>query len=250
MILSQVLSNCGRIAKRVALAATAASLVGGSLLYGAGTAEAAGSVTITPPADRVLYEDCYDYTYSYAVAAPSSDWTVDVEITDPFGAHESSDFLYDGEPSAGTGTLFLCGGIDRPGTYTFSSTLTWYDASYNKYVEPTTSAQFTLGKPATQTNMRASTTRPAYNSRVTFTSKSTIQGRLAYARMEYDKVRLEAYLSGAWRKIQTTTMDGDGIAKFRYRWNTHRPRVKMRTVTLGNATWRASHSDPIVIKVQ
>lgn len=128
--------------------------------------------------------------------------------------------------------------------------MTWYDASYNEFVEPATSVQFTLGKPATRTTLRVSTTRPVYNTRVVFRSKSTIQGRLAYARLEYEKVRLEAYVRGAWRKLQTVTTDGDGLARFRYRWDTRKPRVKVRAVTPGSASWRTSKSDPIVIRVQ
>jgi len=247
--LSRAWSTAG-ITRSLALGATAAILATGSIVSGAGSAQAVGSVTITPPADKVLYEDCYDYTYSYAISAPSSNWDVDINITDPFGAYESGAYIYDGEPSLGTESLFLCGGTDRPGTYTITSTLTWYDASYNEYVEPATSVQFTLGKPATRTTLRVSTRQPAYNSRIGFRSKSTVQGRLAYARLEYEKVRLEAYLNGAWRKVQTLTTDSDGLARFRYRWDIRKPRVKVRAVTLSSASWRASRSDPIVIRVQ
>ena len=227
-----------------------ATMAAVTTVAGSVPAYALGSVAITPPTDTVLYPDCYEYTYGYTISAPTADWDVDISITDPFGAQESSDFVYDAEPSTGTEVLSLCGdGIDRPGTYTISATMTWYDADFNKHIEPATSVQFTLAKPATRTTLRVSDPRPAYDQKLRFKTKSTIQGRLGYSRLEYKKVRLEAYRRGAWRKIDTTTTDGDGIARFRYRWNTHRHRVKVRAVTLGTATWTRSASPRITIRV-
>ena len=241
-----------RTGRRMAVTLLAVGLAGSAAIIGGGSpAYAAGSVMITPPSDHVLYDDCYDYAYSYAVTPPTADWNVDVEITDPFGAHESGDYIYDAEPRSGTSSLNLCGsGIDSPGTYTITATLTWYDASYNKFTEPPTVVSFTLARPATRTTIRASTTSPDYNTKVVFRAKSTVQGRLAYAPHQYEKVRLEAYVDGTWRKIDTTTTDSYGRAKFTYRWNTHKPRVKVRAVTLGSPAWAPSASDRVVIRVQ
>ena len=241
-----------RAGRQMAVTMLAVALAGSAAIVGGGSAAyAAGSITITPPSDRVLYDDCYDYAYSYAIAAPTADWNVDVEITDPFGAHESGDYIYDAEPASGTSSLHLCGsGLDSPGTYRITATLTWYDASYNKITEPATVVSFTLARPATRTTLRASTTRPEYNTKVVFRAKSTVQGRLAYAPHQYEKVRLEAYVNGAWRKVDTTTTDSYGRAKFPYRWNTHKPRVKIRAVTLGSPAWAPSKSDSVVIRVQ
>lgn len=158
--------------------------------------------------------------------------------------------ILDSEPHTGQESLQLCGGMDRPGTYTITATLEWYDSSYNKHVEPSTVVPFTLKPAATRTQLRASTTAPAYNSKIVFSTKSLIQGRLAYGRLDYEKVRLEAYRQGAWRKIDTTTTDGDGLAKFRYRWNTRNARVKVRAVTLGSAEWSLSTSRTLTIRVR
>ena len=240
-----------RLARR--FAALAGLILTGSLLGALATAmpaHASGSVSLIPPSDAVLYKDCYDYTYGYAVAAPTSDWDVDITITDPVGAEESSDYVYDAEPSVGTETIYLCGGQDRPGTYTMTAMLTWYDADSTKHIEPAIVVRFTLARSATKTTLNASTTRPAYNRIVVFKTKSLVQGRLGYSRLEYEKVRLEGYVRGAWRRIDTTITDSDGLAKFRYRWNTHKQRVAIRAVTLGTATWSKSTSAKVVIRVQ
>lgn len=241
-----------RTGRRMAVTLLAVALAGPAAIVGGGSAAyAAGSVTITPPSDTVLYDDCYDYAYSYVITAPTADWNVDVEITDPFGAHESGDYIYDAEPASGTSSLQLCGtGIDSPGTYRITATLTWYDSSYNVFTEPATVVSFTLARPATRTTLRTFITRPEYDTKVVFRLKSTVQGRLAYAPHQYEKVRLERYVNGAWRKLDTATTDGYGRAKFPYRWSTHKPRVKVRAVTLGSPAWAPSKSDRLVIRVQ
>jgi hypothetical protein len=208
-------------------------------------------VSIEPPTDRVLYGDCYEYPYSYAISAPSSDWELDITLEDPFGAVESTNYVYDAEPSSGEETFTLCGdGMDDPGTYTLRAQLTWYDSEYNEHVEPELVASFTLAKPGTRTALGVSTKRPAYNKKIVFKSKSSEQGRLGYSRLSYVKVRLESYRGGAWRKVDVATSDADGVAKFRYRWNTRRPKVKVRAVTLGTAHLGSSSSKPITIRVR
>jgi hypothetical protein len=214
-------------------------------------ASAAGVVSITPPADRVLYSDCYDYAYGYSVSPPSNDWEVDVEITDPFGAAESSNYIYDAEPTVGTETIYLCGdGIDRPGTYTITATMTWYDAAYNAHAEPPVTVQFHLGKPATTTVLTVSDRRPDFNEKVIFRTVSSVQARIGFSPLEYERVRLEAFLRGAWQRIGSKKTNGDGRARFRYRWNTHRPRVKVRAVTVGTPANNLSASSALVIRVR
>jgi hypothetical protein len=250
-MLTSAAASIRRRGRTIGVTLLAAGLVGPVPVSIAGSAHAAGTVAITAPSDTVLHNDCYQYSYDYAVAAQPADWNVVVEITDPFGARESGDYIYDAEPVSGTSSFQLCGsGIDSPGTYTITATLTWYDSAYNKFVEPPTVARLTLDRPATRTAMRASTTRPGYNKKIVFRTKSTVQGRQAYAPHSYEKVRLEAYIKGAWRKISKATTNGYGRATFRYRWDTRRPRMKVRAVTTGSPAWAPSASKRVVVRVR
>jgi hypothetical protein len=214
-------------------------------------AATSGSLTINPPQDTVLYTDCYEYPYSYAVTPPSSEWTVEITLEDPFGAVESGDYLSDSDPASGQESFFLCGGgIDDTGTYTIRAVMSWYDSQYNKTVEPPLVTTFTLDKPATRTTLAASTKRPSRGSKVVFKTRSTEQGRLGYSRLSYVKVRLEKYAGGKWRKVDVATSDGDGLTKFRYRWSTRDPAVKVRAVTLGTAKVAASISKQVTVRVR
>jgi hypothetical protein len=235
---------------RLAVAVLSCALVVGSITTSAGAATG-GSLTITPPQDTVLYGDCYEYPYSYAVTPPSADWNLEITLEDPFGAIETRDYVMDSDPLAGQESFLLCGeGIDDPGTYTIRAVLAWYDSQYNKTVEPPLITSFTLAKPATRTSLTVSTKRPVYSSKVVFKTGSTEQGRLGYSRLSFVKVRLEKYAGGKWRKVDVATSDGDGVTKFRYRWNSRRPAVKVRAVTLGTVDYTSSTSRPVTIRVR
>jgi hypothetical protein len=50
--------------------------------------------------------------------------------------------------------------------------------------------------------------------------------------------------------VDVATSDGDGLTKFRYRWSTRDPAVKVRAVTLGTAKVAASISKQVTVRVR
>jgi hypothetical protein len=213
------------------------------------SAATSASVTVTPPTDSALYDGCYEYPYTYAVAPATADWDLAVTLTDPRGAIEASDLVAAPEPISGTGSFLLCGGVDDYGTYTITAQLTSYDAAHAPTAAAPVAAPFTLGKPASRTVLRASTKRPRYDGAVTFRVVSSEQGRTGYSRTGSAKVRLVAHVRGAWRVVNRGTASASGVTVFRYRWDLRRA-VRLRAVTLGSSTWRASVSKPVRVQAR
>jgi hypothetical protein len=227
-----------------------------SILVGAPQASAAGTITLTPPADGKLFDATNDFPYAYALVLPANNqWTVTVTLTRPDGSVDQfADFLSDiyGNPIAGTSSLSLpTDGDPRSGTYTMTASLQWREPTSGVYHdEPPVTAQFKVLRLATRTTMTVSTKHPRFGGTVVFRTRSLIQERVGYRQYPYARVRLEGYRHG-WKTLTSVKTFANGRATFRFTWHTHQRRVKVRTETvLGGFLLDRSTSAPVTIRVR
>jgi hypothetical protein len=96
-------------------------------------AHAAGTGSVSA-SGGVLYSDCRQHAYTYALSLPAdtASWNLDVTVLGPDGLYSAGDFLYDdADPATGVADFQLCGG-ELAGLYTITATLTTYDADYTE----------------------------------------------------------------------------------------------------------------------
>lgn len=146
---------------------------------GAPQASAAGSITLTPPADGKLFDDVNNLRYTYALALPPNNlWNVRVSLTRPDGiVQQIADFLSDDyNPVAGTSALRLSpDGTTGAGIYPMTANLEWRESTGVYHDEPPVTAQFKVLRLATRTTMAVSTKRPRFGGTVVFKTKTLLR---------------------------------------------------------------------------
>ena len=87
------------------------------------------SAVVDAPDGR-LRRGCKDYRFTYAVSTPSSDWTLDLSMTDRRGRGVNSQALI-GPNDATSGTVVhrLCRWATVPGLFTIRGVLVSYDGT-------------------------------------------------------------------------------------------------------------------------
>jgi len=199
----------------------------------------------------VLYSDCRDHAFSYAVTVPagSTSWTLDVTAYGPDGLESGSEYLYgsDDNPTPGAGDFFFCAGM-MAGTYTIQTVFEWTDQDYNSYSTAVAPVSFTMRKPFTRTTLAASTTNPDYGQRVKLKVTSKDERPAGYFASDYAKVRVQRYTSGEWATIKGGRLTIElGKAVMRYRFAST-GREKFRAVTVPHTRLSGSTSTKVVLR--
>jgi hypothetical protein len=202
--------------------------------------------------EGVLYEECFAHTYSYSVTlAPNTvDWSLVVAVDDPGGVVATDSFSDTDAPLSGTRTVELCGDTDYAGAFTLRATLIDRIGFYQEITDLTPDA-FTMRKPYTTTELKASKRRPrvGYRARLRITSPAEHLG--AYLPHATSRVYLERRQGGKWVKVRGSGrwLDDDGRVKLKPRMN-KRGKVKLRAVTKGTANYAKSRSRPVTLRVR
>jgi hypothetical protein len=196
----------------------------------------------------VLYDDCRDYPYRYAVAPPADaqDWDVDVTLYGPDGRLSDTDFISTLALS-GTSTFFLCPPSDRYGGYTIRATFEWLDADSQWQHAQLDDAHFSMRKPRTRTALSVSTRRPAYGQVVRYRIRVWDERPSGYHPTAFAWVVLQRKVDGHWVRIRgsrTLTHD-NGRVKVPLKYLRHHRRMKIRAAAQESARWSRSTSDPV-----
>jgi hypothetical protein len=106
--------------------------------------EVAGSTSAT---NGVLRRGCRRYSYSYEIATPYDDWTLELTIRDPRQRGVAAEALLGpSDPRADSRTFRLCRWATKAGRFTIHGKLTSYDGTHEEIVQlPTTT--FRLRRP-------------------------------------------------------------------------------------------------------
>lgn len=210
----------------------------------AAPAQAVTQYTFTGPSG-VLYSACNDYAYTFSTT-PATYVTWQLEVTDPDGLHADSIFEI---TASGTGSIYMCGGVSKVGTYNVTGTLKRCFGTYSCDTTPVTSS-FTLVTPATQTELKASPTKVQYEDRVKLKVQTYDQVPAGFAPSDTaPSVVFEAELNGKWKKLPKGKVDCDskGVAVAKYIWN-FRGTVQVRAVRRGSMEGAPSTSKVVKVK--
>jgi hypothetical protein len=203
-----------------------------------------GSVT---GVDGVLYDDCREHPYAYAVAPPAEaeDWDLQVQAYGPDGQLSDTDFVHDGV-LAGNGSFLLCPPADLYGRFTIRATLDWYDGS-TWHPIALADASFSMRKPATRTGLSVSTRRPAYGTKVAYRFRVRDERPEGFAPTAFAWVVLQKRAHGRWVRVKDsrTLTHADGRVKLRLEYRRHRKPLRVRAVTQEGDRWAASVSAPV-----
>lgn len=214
----------------------------------ASPAAAAGSAWgWTSGRSGVLWSDCRDHPFRYGVGVPggAQGWSLDVTAYGPDGTYGGSDYFYDGsDPMSGTGHVFLCGGLDRPGRYTLRAKLEWYDANWNSYTKWLRPSSFSLRSPRTRTTLTVSDRSPRRGQIVRFGIGSRGERPRGYFANEYADVRLQRLVGGRWTHLRgsRTWTDWRGRTTLMLRADGPRRGAWVRAVTDATAEYSSSAS--------
>jgi hypothetical protein len=228
------------------------ALLLGLVLVGTGLvapATAEGSYGTTAGTNGVLYDDCLDYPYRYAVDLPdgATSWGLDVSLVGPDGREADTDFVAADEPT-GTSTFFLCPPTDPYGGYTIHATLQWTDTDAVEHDAALPDSHFTMRKPRTTTRLSASTRRPAYRKFVTFRIRVADERPTGYVGTPFTWVRLQKRVHGEWVGIKgsraMTHSTGAVKVRVRYTLRHHKP-MRVRAVTAATPRYAGSTS-PVI----
>jgi hypothetical protein len=207
---------------------------------------AAGGWTSAP--NGVLYSDCRDHPFSYAVELPAgtADWSMDVYAYSPDGLEASSDFIYDAAET-GTGNFFFCG-YEMPGRYTIEAEVEACDADYDCSTFSLDESSFYMRKPRTKTLLSASPLDARRGQVVKFVVTSKDERPRGYFRNDYARVYLQRKDGQRWVKIKgsqgLTGSNGKEVIKLRYTGG----RPKVRAVTAASDAYSKSTSKPVTIR--
>jgi hypothetical protein len=203
--------------------------------------------------DGVLYEECYAHTYSYGItlAPNTASWSMVVAVDDPSGV-VATDVFSSGEnpPLSGTRTVELCGDTDKAGAFTLRATLIDRVGFYQDITHLTPDA-FTMRKPFTTTELKASKRRPRAGHRARLRITSMAEHLGAYLPHTTSRVYLERRQGGTWVKIRGSGrwLDEHGRVRLKPTMNT-RGKVKIRAVTRGTGNYAKSRSRPVTLRVR
>ncbi|PVG81834.1 hypothetical protein DDE18_13990 [Nocardioides gansuensis] len=104
------------------------ALLGSSPSSEAQAEQQADATGTTHAPDRRLRRGCHTYWLSYALQLPTDDWTLETSVIDPRGrAVHAHMFVSDDDETTGRGTYSLCRWATRPGRFTITGKLSWYD---------------------------------------------------------------------------------------------------------------------------
>jgi len=96
-------------------------------------------------------------------------------------------------------------------------------------------------KPFTRTGVTVNDATARYGQRLTFTVASRREYPQGYYANRYERVVLQKYVGGSWRKIAAKDTNAHGRARFVVTWM-HRAKVPVRAVTRGTYYFRGSVS--------
>jgi len=231
--------------KRAILGALAVVLAG--LAVPAHAASSYGSVF---GVNGVLYDDCRDHPYRYAVDPPGNPgyWDLVVSLRGPDGIETASD-LVTRPASTGASELGpLCPPTDLYGRYTIRATLRWgADESSITSSSQLDAAHFTLRKPHTRTALAVSTRRPAYGEVVVYRIRVRDERPTGYYPTAFAWVVLQQKVDGHWVRIKgsRTLTHNTGRVKLRMKYLHHHKRTKVRAVTQEADRYARSVSTPV-----
>jgi hypothetical protein len=156
-----------------------------------------------------------------------------VVATDVFSSGENP-------PLSGAGTVELCGDTDYAGAFTLIDRVGFYQE-----ITDLTPDAFTMRKPYTTTELKASTRRPRVGDRVRLRITSMAEHLGASLPHATSPVDLERRQGGKWVKVRGSGrwLDDDGRVKLKERMN-KRGKVKLRAVTKGTGSYAKSRSRP------
>jgi hypothetical protein len=198
----------------------------------------------------VLYDDCLEYPYRYAVNTPADAGyrALTATLYEPDGRPSQVVTVYpDSNSETGTESFSLCTQVDLYGTYTIRATVEWGpDAEHPDESSATLAdGHFTLRKPMSRTTLTASTRRPAYGQRVAFRIRAYDENPSGYLARAFTWVHLEKRRDGHWVRIRgSRAMTHDnGAVKVRVRYLKHHHRtMKVRAVTERTSRFTRSYS--------
>lgn len=219
-----------------------------SLVGFATPAVAAGSLTA---GDGVLYSDCRDHPYYFAVSPPlgTDSWSMDVTAYGPDGTSQASDFVYD-DISTGVGGLQFCGS-ELAGRYELVAEIEYsdYDAAGSGTSTERLTSTFTMRKPQSRTRLQVSTKSPRYDSPVRFVVRSSDERPSGYFPTSYAEVRLQKRVGSRWVNVRGGKgyTDSRGRDVMTFRWNV-RGRTVVRALTLDSSGVEGSASSPVTMR--
>jgi len=231
--------------KRAILGALAVVLAG--LAVPAHAASTYGSVF---GINGVLYDDCRDHPYGYAVHPPGDPgyWDLVVSLRGPDGHQAASEVVTQPAPTGTSQLGPLCPPTDLYGRYTIRATLRWgADASSITSSSQLDDAHFTLRKPHTRTALAVSTRRPAYGELVAYRMRVWDERPTGYYPTAFAWVVLQRKVDGHWVRIKgsRTLTHSTGRVTLRLRYLHHHKRMKVRAVTQEAARYARSTSPPV-----
>lgn len=213
-------------------------------------AHAVGSLSV---GDGVLFGDCREHPYYFAVSPPigTDSWSMDVTAHGPDGTSQASDFVYD-DISTGTGGLQFCGS-ELAGRYELVAEIEYsdYDAAGSGTSFERLTSTFAMRQPRSRTHLQVSTKSPRYNSPVRFMIKTSDERPAGYFPTSYAEVRLQKRMGSRWMNVRGGKgfTDSRGREVLTYRWNV-RGRTVVRAVALNSSSVEGSVSSPVTVRTK
>ena len=225
-----------------------------ALAVAAAPARAGTTYGSTAGVNGVLYDDCLDYPYHWAVDVPGdgSYRAVRTQLVAPGGAVADTDYVVpNANVDSGTSTFFLCTQTDPYGTYTIRATVEWADTvdTDPKNASPLADSFFTMREPATRTSLSVSTRHPAFGQRVAYRVRAMDERPDGYGGTSAAWVVVQHRVDGHWVRLKggRAMTHASGYVTMRIPYLHHHARMLVRAVTQPSSRYARSTSAVIRI---